>query len=111
MTEPKIPEAVKKAVAQVIESADEDLLRAIDLWGIDFDDKNTANDWVAFITYYASTGAYSGRQEKYTPENFRKCLSKAAGLCLAAMLAIDRNGNCAPRHYENLPNSGAKTNK
>lgn len=83
--------------------------RALELWGTEFDDGNTANDWVAYVTYYVSSGAYAGRNENYTPEQYRKNLAKAAGLCIAAMLAIDRNGDCAPRHYENLPNAGATT--
>lgn len=82
--------------------------RAIEMWGTEFDDKNTPNDWAAYICNYVAAGAYDGRQEKYTPERFRKHLAKAAGLCISAMLAIDRNGICAPRHYENLPNAGAK---
>jgi len=87
------------------------VVRALELWGTTFDDQNTANDFVAYITYYVSSGAYAGRTEKYTSEKYRKHLAKAAGLCIAAMLAIDRNGDCAPRHYEGLPNSGAKTDK
>ena len=86
-------------------------LRQMRLWGNDFDDKNTANDWTAFICFYVSSGAYSGRQEKYSPEKFRGCLKKASTLCLAAIEAIDRNKDCAPRHYEKLPNAGAKISK
>lgn len=78
------------------------------LWGNKFDDKNTANDWVAFVIHYLGYGSYSGRKELYNPEKFKKNLIKAATICIAAADAIDRNGNCAPRHYENLPKSGAK---
>lgn len=70
------------------------------LWGDDFDDKNTPNDWVAYITNYVSVGAYDGHEEHYTLGNFRRCLVKAATICVAAIEAIDRNGKCADRHYD-----------
>ena len=89
----------------------EERARQVKLWGNDFDDKNTANDWVAYVCNYVAAGAYVGRQEKYTPKRFREHLAKAAGLCISAMLAIDRNGDCTPRHYENLPGAGAKPTK
>ena len=82
--------------------------RQTKLWGDDFDDKNTANDWAAYISNYVNSGAYSGRQNKYTSERFRKHLLEAATLCVAAVDAIDRNGDCAPRHYEGLPGAGSK---
>jgi len=85
-----------------------EVLRQLDLWGCGFDDKNTANDWVAYICNYVANGAYSGRQSQYTPERFKEHLKKAAALCVSAILAIDRNGDCAPRHYEGLPRAGAK---
>ena len=44
----------------------------------------------------------------YTPKKFREHLMKSAALCISAILAIDRNGDCAPRHYEGLPRAGAK---
>ena len=78
------------------------------LWGNEFDDKNTANDWAAYISNYINAGAYSGRQNQYTPKRFREHLLKAATLCIAAVEAIDRNGDCAPRHYEGLPDAGSK---
>ena len=74
--------------------------RQTQLWGDAFDDKNTANDWVAYICHYVSEGAYDGRAGKYTPEHFRDNLMKAATLCVAAIQAIERNGQCAPRHYD-----------
>jgi hypothetical protein len=41
-------------------------------------------------------------------EATNKIQAKACGIAQAAILMIDRYGNCAPRHYENLPHSGAK---
>jgi len=94
-----------------LKSIESQVKRQLKLWGTDFDDKNTANDWVAYICRYVAEGAYDGRQGKYTPERFKEHLEKAAALCLSALITIDRNGDCAPRHYENLPNAGAKTDE
>ena len=95
-------------VRKIIDYIRNEFTRQLSLWGTDFDDKNTANDWAAYISRYVNEGAYSGRQEKYTPKRFREHLIKAATLCVAAVAAIDRNGDCAPRHYEDLPRAGAK---
>jgi len=95
----------------VIEALIAERARQQKLWGNEFDDKNTANDWATYISNYVAAGAYSGRQDKYTPERFREHLVKAATLCIAAIEAIDRNGGCAPRHYEDLPRAGSKEQK
>ena len=93
----------------IVEDIEGETFNQLKLWGTDFDDKNTANDWVAYITNYLASGAYSGRKELYTPEKFKGALVKAAALCVSAIASINRNGDCAPRHYEDLPNSGATT--
>jgi len=82
-------------------------IRQIKLWGTEFDAKNTANDWAAYLINYISKATYVRRDEKYTPESFRANMLKVAALAQAAVLIIDRNGCCAPRHYENLPKAGA----
>ncbi|MHA2063141.1 MAG: hypothetical protein ACXABY_02050 [Candidatus Thorarchaeota archaeon] len=69
----------------------------VEKWGNDFDDKNTANDWVTYITMYASAGA----RMDASPEEFRTAMVKVATLAVAALEAIDRNdGKTAPRHYD-----------
>lgn len=98
----------ERDVAEIVKDLFDEVARAYNYWGTAFDDKNTANDWAAYICNYVASGAYTGRLEAYTPEKFTECLKKAAGLCIAAMLAIKRNGDCAPRHYEGLPRAGAK---
>lgn len=66
-------------------------------WGNDFDDKNTANDWVTYITMYASAGA----RMDASSAKFRTAMVKVATLAVAALEAIDRNsGKTAPRHYD-----------
>ncbi len=102
--------ALGELIIATCEELEEEVSRQLKLWGTDFDDKNTANDWVAYITNYVAAGAYAGRKEKYSSEKFQECLKKAAALCVSAIVAIKRNGDCAPRHYEGLKNSGAETN-
>lgn len=75
-------------------------LRQDSLWGDEFDRKNTANDWHAYIAHYMSLAIRS--------QDYAKNMTKAAGIAQAAILMVDRYGRCAPRHYENLPRSGAK---
>ena len=98
----------KMRTSLILAGIEKERERQVKLWGNKFDDKNTANDWASYIHNYVSIGVYSGREAKYTPERFREHLIKAATLCVAAVEAIDRNGNCAPRHYEDLPRAGAK---
>lgn len=98
----------KMRISLIFAGIEKERQRQVKLWGDDFDDKNTANDWVAYIGNYVNLGAYSGREAKYTPARFRENLVKAATLCIAAIEAIDRNGDCASRHYEKLPRAGAK---
>jgi len=76
--------------------------RQDNLWGDEFDRKNTANDWHAYVGHYMSLAMRSSAQDY--------CINmvKACGIAQAAVLMIDRYGNCAPRHYEDLPRSGAK---
>jgi len=97
------------SLSEVLRGLEFEVWRQEKLWGTEFDDKNTANDWVAYICNYIARGAYAGREEQYTPQRFMENLLKAAALCISAILAIKRNGDCAPRHYEGLPRSGAKS--
>jgi hypothetical protein len=66
-------------------------------WGDEFDNKNTANDWVTYIAMYATAGA----RMDASPEDFRTAMIKVATLAVAALEAIDRNnGKMPPRHYD-----------
>lgn len=98
-------------VSRIVDEIESEVIRQLELWGTEFDDKNTANDWSAYVTNYVAKATYSGRQEEYSPEKFKENMKKAAAICVSAIAAIERNGDCAPRHYEDLPNSGAKTNE
>lgn len=62
-------------------------------WGSAFDDKNTPNDWVAYIA------SYLGRAVTipWNANIFREGLLKVAALCVAA---LERGDEFAPRHYD-----------
>lgn len=65
-------------------------------WGTEFDDKNTANDWVTYITHYATKAA----PLTLDVENFEEQMMKVAALAVAAIEVSRRNGGPAPRHYD-----------
>ena len=61
-------------------------------WGIENDNQNTPNDWIAYITAWAGK-AYSFPSN---PENFRKNMVKVAAIAVAAIEAYDRNNGLPP---------------
>lgn len=65
-------------------------------WGTEFDDKNTANDWVSYLTRYAAKAA----EFELTPEAFEIAMVKVASIAVAAIEASRRNGGPALRHYD-----------
>ena len=96
----KMDDPLGETIIKVLEDISGEIDRQLKLWGTAFDDKNTANDWVAYICRYVSEGSYSGRNNQYSPKKFSDSLKKAAALCVSAIVTIARNGDCAPRHYE-----------
>lgn len=66
-----------------------------DKWGNEFDDKNTVNDFTAYITKYAGNAAFAT-----CTADQRTQLVKVAALAVAAIETIDRNGKLADRHYD-----------
>lgn len=87
--------------SNILDQIDAERLRQQELWGNDFDDLNTANDWIAYICRYAAEGGYSGREKKYTVSRFRSFLVRCAAICCAAIETIDRNGGkLIHRHYD-----------
>jgi len=65
-------------------------------WGTEFDDRNTANDWVSYICTYASKAS----KMKVTVAEFQKSMLDVAALAVAAIEAVERNGGLPPRHYD-----------
>lgn len=64
-------------------------------WGTEFDDKNTINDWTAYINHYAGLAAFSTNDD----ECYSK-LIKTAALVVAALEAFNRNHGFPKRHYD-----------
>jgi hypothetical protein len=64
-------------------------------WGSDFDDKNTVNDWVSYITAYAGRAVQAD-----TPKDAYIQLMKVGTLAVAAMESFNRNNGFPPRHYD-----------
>lgn len=71
-------------------------IRAREIWGLAFDEKNTLNDWAAYMNLYIGKATAMGA----TPEEVKRNLRKAGGLVLSALYQAE-NGGFAPRHYDN----------
>ena len=57
--------------------------RQIAQWGgVQHDDRNGPNDWIAFICYHSAKGSYKG--------DFRKQMIRVAALAVAAIEWFDR---------------------
>ncbi len=67
-------------------------------WGNEFDDLNTPNDWVTYITNYATQAAPLKRDV----ETFETKMLKVAALAVAAIETSKRNGGPALRHYDKV---------
>ncbi len=61
-------------------------------WGREFDDKNTPNDWVAYLTLYVGKAVTM----PWDRAHFRNAVLKVAAICFAILEREDY----APRHYD-----------
>ncbi|KKN03282.1 hypothetical protein LCGC14_1109180 [marine sediment metagenome] len=85
----------------IFDEIDAERKRQQEIWGDEFDDKNTPNDWLAFVTRYAARAAHLATvKSTETNEAYRSDLIKAATVCVAALEAYDRQQGIVPRHYE-----------
>lgn len=77
-----------------------DIFNAIDIerqyqdskWGHGFDDRNTPNDWIAYITCYAGKAVLMPFDKKV----FQTAVLKIMAICCAILEREDY----APRHYD-----------
>lgn len=67
-------------------------------WGTDFDDKNTLNDWVAYVGIYTARAIEVANKDKTKLQY--DALIKAAGLALTAAARVRRT-MVPGRHYDN----------
>ena len=88
---------MNEARQKVLEDINKEFEYAEGKWDNSFDDKNTANDWVAYVASYAGRGL----TYPWNGAAFRKAMIKAAVLAISAIETYDRNnGNMAKRHYD-----------
>lgn len=79
------------------------------LWGPDFDDQNTINDWATYINNYLAEATKMDRATKILDvQRIEDNLLKVVALGVAALETIRRNGRPAARHYDviALPKEG-----
>ncbi len=69
-------------------------------WTYEFDDSNTANDWLAYINIYLGRAVQTSAAGVDHHEQFRDNMVKVATLACAAIEAVDRNSGLPPRHYD-----------
>ncbi len=65
-------------------------------FGTEFYDRNTINDWNAYLTIHLANAVKMGTSK----EEQRRQLMKVATLGVAALQAFDRNDGFPPRHYD-----------
>ena len=106
----KLDEAILKTIGEMKESepalpsARDKVFMAINeernyqdgKWGKDFDDKNTLNDWVTYITMYATDAS----KMHLSVDEQKRLLLKATTIGVAALEALGRNGEFPKRHYD-----------
>ena len=69
------------------------------VWGSEFDDRNTINDWIAYLVKYLGRAiSAAGTSDKDASDGigFRNAIKKVAALCIAIL----ERGAYAPRHYD-----------
>ncbi len=70
-------------------------------WGHEFDDKNTANDWSAYITRYNGNASFCTTYgQPFDGTAWRQQMVKVAALAVAAIESFDRNNGLPRRHYD-----------
>jgi hypothetical protein len=84
----------KEVLAQVVQ----EVQRAREMWGTRFDEKNTLNDWIAYVSIYLGRAAVMGTPKEEVKKNIRK----AAALVFSALYWAE-NDSLAPRHYDDEP--------
>lgn len=84
-----------KPIREISDLVLSEVMRARQQWGTSFDEKNTLNDWTAYVNIYLGRATTMGA----TSEEVKKNLRKAAGLVLSALYQAE-NDALAPRHYD-----------
>lgn len=81
---------------EIIETIKDERLYQNTKWGTAFDDKNTINDWAAYVNIYMSRATSMNAN----PDAVREGFMKAASILVAALESCDRNNGFPKRHYD-----------
>lgn len=88
----------EKVFNEIVTAIHAERIYQIEKWGDTFDDNNTINDWVCYITQYAGSAAPLLKDDELSREK----LVKVATLAIAAIMALERNGSFPHRHYDDV---------
>jgi hypothetical protein len=83
---------------EVFEEIEKERAYQQDKWGNDFDEKNTPNDWVAYMSKYLGQAVTM----PFDVEKFRTQILKVATIATAVLEQADY----APRHYDTGERAG-----
>lgn len=89
------PEVYARNRAEILNLVRQEMERAETQWGHDFDNKNSLNDWNAYVDIYKGKAL----EMEATPETIIKNLRKAAGVLISTIVQYESAG-IAARHYE-----------
>lgn len=83
------------ARAEIFEEIETERLHQDTLFGPDFDDQNTANDWAVYLLRYTANTC----EFNVGIENWRRQMIKVAAIAVAALEAAERNGQSLPQRH------------
>ena len=98
---------MEEALAKIMRELREEIERGKEIWGDEFDKKNTANDWVTYVNIYMGRAVSMNRTPGSKPEGdhifdeerYRVNMKKAAGLIINSLLMLETEG-FPKRHYD-----------
>lgn len=86
-----------KDISEVIDGVEQEVRRARNIWGREFDEQNTLNDWAAHTNHYLAKALAIGTPREAVIDGLRK----AAGLVVSALWHAE-NDCLARRHYDSM---------
>ena len=74
----------------IVEEIKTEVNRALGSLPEGYEDKNTDNDYIAYINAYTGRAARGVLRNERDEQDFRSNMIKAAGLCISAIVAHDK---------------------
>jgi hypothetical protein len=90
----------EKFFDELVEVIRKERKRQNEMWGNEFDDKNTINDWGIYIHRYVAKATKMRELDDDHEQAFRVNVMKAITIGFAALEAQARNDGMPPRHYD-----------